>query len=264
MNGQRITLRVARAERETKRIATLYFDTRIECRPGQFLMVSDLAGGEKPISVSSADSRGFTISVKTAGPVTERLTALRPGEMLSIRGPYGSPFFLHKGHALLIGGGCGTAPLNFLASRLRAAGTPVTVISGARIASELFFGPRFADLGCEYLEATDDGSRGFHGPVSGLALELLTKRSFDAVYVSGPERMLAGLLRSLPAGIPAQYLVERYMKCAIGICGQCTLDPLGIRVCVEGPVLPAELLRQSSEFGTYRRDPCGSRIAIKA
>ncbi len=264
MTGKRMTVPVANTIRETGGITTLHFEEPMEAEPGQFLMVSDLAGGEKPISISSVDSDGFTITVKTAGPVTERLAALRPGTLVSIRGPYGSPFFLRGGRILLIGGGCGTAPLLFLAARLRAKEAEVTVLVGGRSAEELFFGERFVSIGCRFLEATDDGSRGFAGPVTSLAHRLLETESFEAFYVSGPERMLASLLASLPHEIPAQYLVERYMKCAIGICGQCTLDPLGIRVCVEGPVLSADLLRKSTEFGSYRRDPSGSRIGLSA
>ena len=49
-----------------------------------------------------------------------------------------------------------------------------------------------------------------------------------------------------------QACINRYFKCAAGICGSCCLDPEGVRVCVEGPVLMADRLLES-EFGRYRR-----------
>jgi dihydroorotate dehydrogenase electron transfer subunit len=50
------------------------------------------------------------------------------------------------------------------------------------------------------------------------------------------------------------------MKCAIGICGNCTIDPLGIRLCVEGPVLPKKIVDKLTEFGKYHRDATGKRV----
>ncbi len=57
-----------------------------------------------------------------------------------------------------------------------------------------------------------------------------------------------------------EFLFERYMKCAIGICGNCTVDPIGIRLCVEGPVMPKKYVVQLTEFGKYHRDASGKRI----
>ena len=50
------------------------------------------------------------------------------------------------------------------------------------------------------------------------------------------------------------------MKCAIGICGNCTMDPTGLRLCVEGPVLPKSKVEQLIEFGKYHRDASGKRM----
>ncbi|MFX1299085.1 MAG: dihydroorotate dehydrogenase electron transfer subunit, partial [Promethearchaeota archaeon] len=52
------------------------------------------------------------------------------------------------------------------------------------------------------------------------------------------------------------------MKCGIGLCGQCCVDPLGYRVCVEGPVFRSEILREISDLGKYRRDFGGKKIII--
>jgi dihydroorotate dehydrogenase electron transfer subunit len=59
--------------------------------------------------------------------------------------------------------------------------------------------------------------------------------------------------------IDVQLSFERYMKCGIGICGQCCLDGSGIRVCVEGPVLRREEIRETTEIGLPHRDATGTR-----
>ena len=61
--------------------------------------------------------------------------------------------------------------------------------------------------------------------------------------------------------IPAQFSLERYMKCGIGLCGSCALDPSGLLVCRDGPVFDAEKLKDT-EFGKYRRDAAGSKQKI--
>jgi len=51
------------------------------------------------------------------------------------------------------------------------------------------------------------------------------------------------------------------MKCGFGICGSCVLDPLGLRVCVDGPVFDGALLLRT-EFGKRRRNASGSKVTI--
>lgn len=62
--------------------------------------------------------------------------------------------------------------------------------------------------------------------------------------------------------IPAQFSLERYMKCGIGLCGQCCVDDVGWRVCVEGPVFWSDELSLITEFGKYRRDASGWKQSI--
>jgi len=60
--------------------------------------------------------------------------------------------------------------------------------------------------------------------------------------------------------INTQVSVERYMKCGFGICGQCVLDPMGIRSCVSGPVMNSKVLSMLDEFGKYARDDVGNKV----
>ena len=59
--------------------------------------------------------------------------------------------------------------------------------------------------------------------------------------------------------IPCEVSIERYMKCGIGICGTCCVDPIGIRMCVEGPVVDDKIAKKVFEFGKYHRDKYGIR-----
>ena len=87
---------------------------------------------------------------------------------------------------------------------------------------------------------------------------MLEDSSYDYAFVCGPEIMMKGLFDILEdASIPAQYSLERYMKCALGVCGQCCVDSEGWRICVEGPVFENDKIKQITEFGKYRRDASG-------
>jgi dihydroorotate dehydrogenase electron transfer subunit len=108
--------------------------------------------------------------------------------------------------------------------------------------------------------STDDGTKGYKGYASDLAKNILSKEKFDAVYTCGPETMMKSLLSSCKT-IPLQASLERYMKCSIGICGQCCIGN-GLRVCADGPIFSGKILQQVKDFGLYRRDPAGRKIPI--
>jgi dihydroorotate dehydrogenase electron transfer subunit len=141
------------------------------------------------------------------------------------------------------------APLLYLAREL--------VGQDGSLQVEAFFGGRTeADLvpGLlgEYVElalhlATDDGSRGFHGTVVELFRRSLERGSvYDAVYVCGPNPMMAALQAVVPAGVPAFASLEEYMACGVGACLGCTahIEQGGRRfnktTCKEGPVFPLQ------------------------
>jgi dihydroorotate dehydrogenase electron transfer subunit len=44
-----------------------------------------------------------------------------------------------------------------------------------------------------------------------------------------------------------------------GLCGNCTVDPLGIRICTDGPVVKNDLCLKIEEFGKYHRDDLGKK-----
>ena len=255
----RITLKIAKIEDETKDIKTFTFKYKLDAKPGQFIMITDFEGGEKPLSVSDCTEDEFSITVKKIGEFTSRLFQKREGDFMSIRGAFGSSFFISDGKVLLVGGGYGSIPLYLLAKCLLEVGADVSVFNGARIKDDLVFCDKFRELGIKYQNITEDGHSGRKGTTIDLVKEALAKEKFDFIYAAGPEMMMKAL-QDVIGDINYEFIFERYMKCAIGICGSCTMDPLGIRLCVEGPVLQKRLVEQLSEFGNYHRDATGKRI----
>jgi dihydroorotate dehydrogenase electron transfer subunit len=81
----------------------------------------------------------------------------------------------------------------------------------------------------------------------------------DHVLICGPELLIKHVMPVVKKyGISGQASIERMMKCGIGICGSCTMDDTGDRVCVEGPVFDLDYLGRVREFGHYKRDESGA------
>ncbi|MDA3812763.1 MAG: dihydroorotate dehydrogenase electron transfer subunit [Candidatus Cloacimonetes bacterium] len=265
---KRYTLKIDRIVEETSDIKTFTFKHDLTAKPGQFIMLTDFEGGEKPFSISECSDEKFSITVKRIGEFTTRLFQKCIGDYVSIRGAYGSSFFISKNKVLLVGGGYAIPTFYFFAKVLLGAGADVTLINGARTKSEHVFADRFHELNIKVINTTDDGSFGEKGTAIEIAKKIISQEKFDFIYASGPEMMMKAMQNALQdqdrvqdqeQGLDYEFLFERYMKCAIGICGNCTMDPLGLRLCVEGPVLPKCKVEQLTEFGKYHRDASGKR-----
>ena len=238
---------------ETPLIKTLKFDKSLDPAPGQYVMVWIRGSDEIPMSFSGYDE----ITVHAVGEATTALVALRSGGSVGLRGPLGHGFVLRGDRILLVGGGVGVAPLAFLGEQARSAGLEVASLIGFRTAADMIFRSRFEALG-DTVITTDDGSVGIHGRVAA-GLEELDLEAFSQIYLCGPEMMMWDVIsRTKEHAGRIQACINRYFKCAVGICGSCCLDHDGLRVCVEGPVVMADRLLES-EFGRYRRGPSGSR-----
>ncbi len=256
---ERIVLAIDKIINESETVKTFRFKHNLKARPGQFVMVSDLRNGEKPFSIAYSDDRYFEITVKKVGFFTRTLFEKKVGDRLMIRGAFGSSFFISSGKVLLVAGGYAAPPLYFLAKKLLEAEADVTLINGAKSKSELVFGERFKNINIKYYETSDTEKIDFIGTSVYVAKKFLEKNHYDFIYSAGPEMMMKNLM-AVVGRYEYEFLLERYMKCAIGICGQCTLDPIGVRVCVEGPVFGKRILQKLTEFGKYKRDAAGKRI----
>jgi len=252
--GMPIGVKITGIVEETPSIRTFHFDHEISARPGQFVMVWVPGVDEIPMALSSPTS----ITVQKVGDATAALFAMQEGDVMGIRGPYGNGFSVSGHRALAIAGGVGATPL----LPLVAAGQVEVFLLGARTASELLFTDRISSA-ATLMVATDDGTAGHHGFVTEL-ISRVDLEGFDRISVCGPEVMMAAVLRILEregyAG-RAEFSLQRYMKCGVGLCGSCCIDPHGLRVCRDGPVFPGTVLLDS-EFGRYARDASGRRQRV--
>ncbi|MDN7025738.1 dihydroorotate dehydrogenase electron transfer subunit [Methanoculleus sp. FWC-SCC1] len=242
--------RITRITEESPSIRTFTFDLAIPFTPGQFVMVWVPGVDEVPMALSAENA----ITVQRVGEATAALFNLAVGDQIGIRGPFGNGFAV-TGRTLAVGGGVGVAPLYPLA----AAGSVEIFLLGARTAADLLFADRLGEA-CTLVTATDDGSAGHHGFVTHL-LERVDPVDFDHICVCGPEGMMRAVLSILDregCAERGQFALHRYMKCGIGICGSCCIDPDGLRVCRDGPVFTGDRLL-ASELGRYTRDASGRR-----
>lgn len=227
--------------------------------PGQFIMVWIPGINEKPFVVSYCDERRFGITVLVRGDFTRRLRDAEPGDLIGFRGPYGRGFWGWRSaggqeKTVLIGGGCGMAPLALLAERAPRA----TLVQGAPEAQELLFTDRFPDQ----VIFTEDGSAGTQGLPTAWLREGLDEGRVSSVYTCGPEAMMSAVVALCRMeGAGCQAALERYMKCGFGVCGQCDCD--GQLVCQDGPVFSREELLEMPSFGRVRRDGTGRRESVR-
>ena len=235
---------------ETPTIRTFFFETSFDPEPGQFVMAWIRGIDEIPMALSYDNA----ITVQKVGSATSALFELGNGDSIGIRGPQGKGFDRKSGHILLIAGGVGAAPLAPLAEKSSSEGIQVTTLLGAKTKEELVFRKRFEKAG-DVLIATDDGSDGKHGYVTQL---IENNEIYSQIYCCGPEIMMKKVFDKVPLS-KAQFSLHRYIKCGVGICGACCVD--GLRVCMDGPVFPGDVLK-NTEFGFYKRNECGERVKV--
>lgn len=223
--------------------------------PGQFTMMYVFGIGEVPISVSGDPHRPDVLvhTVRSVGAVTRAIVDLRPGDIVGIRGPYGSgwPMAVAAGKDLVVvAGGIGLAPLRpviYDALARREDFAALSVIYGSRSPADLLFVPELHEWRSRFdmeveitVDRPDDDWLGDVGVVTGL----LSRIPFDAdnsvAMLCGPEIMMKVVGRELRMqGLPPEAIyvsLERNMKCAIGFCGHCQFGP--DFVCRKGPVFP--------------------------
>jgi NAD(P)H-flavin reductase len=225
--------------------------------PGQFTMVYAFGIGEVPLSVSGNPRRPDRLvhTVRGVGAVSNALAALRRGDQVGVRGPFGTawPMASADGHdVILIGGGVGLAPLRpvihqMLADRDRFG--RLSVLYGARTPDDLLYRRELdrwrRDPAIDLQVTVDRARAGWTGNV-GVPTTLLAGMGIEpartVAMLCGPEVMMRYVARELErCGVPASsvYLsMERSMKCAVGLCGHCQFG--SDFICRTGPVMRAD------------------------
>jgi NAD(P)H-flavin reductase len=223
--------------------------------PGQFMMLYRPGVGEIAISVSGDPTAGdgsLTHTIRDVGAVSRALCRSAPGDVIGVRGPFGTSWGLDwaaGGDLVIVAGGVGLAPLRpvllgALARRVRFG--RIVLIVGARSPAEYLYRDQLAawakepDLEVELtvdLPAADwTGQVGF---VTEPLARLDVEPAKTICFLCGPEPMLRfaanTLLGKQVAAENIQISLERNMQCGVGLCGHCQLGPL--LICRDGPVV---------------------------
>lgn len=263
---QPIFLSITKIIDETSSVKTFYFSYELKSKPGQFVMLWIPGFDQKPFSIGFDNGREFGLTIFSRGPLTQELFTKKIGDRVGITGPYGTAFSVKpQTHYIMVAGGYGAAPLGFLAEEAVRLDSSVDFCAGARDKNNLLFESRLERLTNVKIHiATDDGSKGHKGYVTDLLPDLIQNYSGDKkilLVTCGPELMEKKVLDAANNfNVDAEISIERYMKCGVGICGQCCVDPLGIRMCMEGPVVSKDIANKLTEFGNYHRDKSGAKI----
>ncbi len=216
-----------------------------EILPGQFAEVrvdgSPTTFLRRPISIHYIDYElnELWLLVQVVGDGTKRMAGMKSGESLNMLIPLGNSFSIPQNkdsRLLLVGGGCGVAPLLYLGSYLKRNGFEVNFLSGARSKSDLLQLCEYERFG-NVFTTTEDGTHGERGFVT--QHSLLTGSNFDYIYTCGPTPMMKAVA-SYASQIKAncEVSLENTMACGIGACLCCVTDTTEGHVCVctEGPV----------------------------
>jgi NAD(P)H-flavin reductase len=220
---------------------------------GQFNMLYAFGVGEVPISISGDPSRPSEIvhTTRAVGAVTKAMQKLRRGDVIGVRGPFGTPWPVEESKGsdvVIVAGGIGLAPLRPALYQLLAAREKygkVVLLYGTRSPADILFRKEVeqwrARFDLDVFVTVDRGLDQWRGSV-GVVTTLIPRVHFDpqnsVAFVCGPELMMRFTLIELERrGITDDRIfvsMERNMKCAVGFCGHCQFGPTFI--CKDGPV----------------------------
>ncbi len=220
-------------------------------KPGQFNMLYIPGFGESPISISSSPNDAeLTHTIRIAGDVTTRISKLKEGNLICIRGPFGNGWPIEEVEdrdLIIIAGGLGIAPLRSVVRYIikKAFRNHVTLLYGAKTPKDIIFRdefPRYRQK-INVLLTVDraDPEEHWQGH-TGMVTDLFRYFSFNPLntisFICGPEIMMQNVIKELLIrGVPPEKIfisMERNMNCGVGICGHCMFGPRF--VCKDGPV----------------------------
>jgi dihydroorotate dehydrogenase electron transfer subunit len=146
-------------------------------------------------------------------------------------------------HILLIGGGCGVAPLLFLGKYLKSNGYNPEILLGFRNSDRIIEYEEYKKIGPVYL-TTENGSKGEKGFVTDHPV--LKEHRFDHVCCCGPESMMKEVAGyCLKNEIICEVSLENLMACGFGVCLCCVVNTVdgNICTCIDGPVFNIKKLK---------------------
>jgi NAD(P)H-flavin reductase len=228
--------------------------------PGQFNMLYVFGIGEVPISISGDPNKPEALihTTRAVGTVTKAMKKLKKGEIVGVRGPYGTSWPVNDAEGkdlIIVAGGIGLAPLrpviyHALANREKYG--KVILLYGARTPEDMLYVKQLeqwrARSDFDVYSTVDRGDSKWRGNV-GVVTTLIPKATFEPqsaiAMICGPEIMMRFTIMELQRrGMAEEQIIvsmERNMKCGVGLCGHCQLGPTFI--CKNGPVYRFDLIK---------------------
>jgi len=209
-----------------------FVQVRVDSSPGTFL--------RRPFSVHDVDwgQNRIKILVQVAGKGTNALSLLKKGDTLNLVFPLGNSFSLPAGlkRSLLVGGGCGVAPMLFLGKFLKSKGFEFDILVGFRNRDRIIEYSEYQQLSRVFL-TTEDGSEGEKGFVT--QHSILKNADYGKIYCCGPDPMMKAVAdHARKRGIDCEVSLENLMACGIGVCLCCVVNTVhgNLCSCTDGPV----------------------------
>ena len=245
------------------------------------LRVSPERALRRPISIMLTNPEKGTVDLlyKAIGEGTHLLSERKVGDSIAMLGPIGVPFDLSDSSKryILIGGGVGIPPMIFAADQISSSNqsdgkTDCVVFAGSEVEFPFALKPSTTILpgisGNTILSITSLEERGitcrlasnaglygcYDGHVPHLARDYLAalsdeERARCVLLSCGPHPMLHAVAEvGRQFDLPTFLSLEEHMACAIGGCAGCVVKTIEggeekyRRVCVDGPVFPADIL----------------------
>jgi len=248
--GYKVIESVALAPNVRKLVVSAPHVTR-NCGPGQFVIVRATHASERiPLTIGHADkvAGAITLFIQAIGKSTADICALQAGDsMCDVAGPMGRKTDIHQvGHAVIVGGGVGTAVIYPQAGALKGKGNYISAIMGGRSKAYVILEKELNEVCDAVYPCTDDGSYGFKGFVT-QRLEQLIKDSAHAnpvkeVITAGPVPMMRAVAElTRPYGVRTVASLNPIMVDGTGMCGGCRVQVNGENkfACVDGPEFDA-------------------------
>lgn len=225
---------------------------------GQFIQLTVPGIGECPFTPSSkpGNTNEIDVTVMKAGVATEVLHTMKKGDMVAVRGPYGKGFPLEKfknRELVIIGGGCGIAPLRSLIFEIlddRNNYPRVILLYGCKTPGDVIYKESFGGWGSHFeMHRTVDSATGDWNEGEGVITTQFKNINIDiktcAVVVVGPPVMMkfaAIELEKMGISDDRIYVsLEKNMTCGFGKCRHCLVG--GYYVCKDGPVFAYKDIR---------------------
>ena len=252
---------------ETPTIKTIRIvpEEPINFETGQFIELTIPGIGEAPFTPSSRPTMKdiMEITIMNVGKVTEKVHELKNGDIVGVRGPFGKgyPMDRFKGKEILVvGGGCGFAPIRSLMYELFDRSGEFKKLffrGGCKTPQELLYRSEMDDWAkrkdLDIKLTVDKGDSEWKENV-GVVTTILDGVEMDyesgiAIVCGPPIMMKFSTKKLIEMGFKEEniYLsMEKNMSCGIGKCGHCRL---GIYyVCKDGPVFSYDKIKDFSNI----------------